>query len=243
MGQKDTRKPRDFKLKLEAGNKYRIAFPWVEDGQVQIEEVAFYRRFDEDPIPDSKKIKTTFRVPEGGLQPKSLEAEALRICGKPKIRYVTPVLVYATNAEGKVTESMVGAYDIRLWQFADKTLSQLKSINDETPLVDIDIQVFCEDKYYNVQCTPKQGTALYKSEKYQSRFDIEKIKTEAEELAKQATDSVAIVLSTDQIIAALKLDRKAFIDEYSDDDIGLDEPVGVGVEAGSETVLDDDMPF
>jgi hypothetical protein len=224
----ETRKGREFKADFEEGCHYRVAFPWLaENGQIFIEAVEFHRRFDSDDVPESERIRVSFRLPEGVSDEVRRKIE--KVCGSSKVRYVTPVLIYTTQKSGEVVKSAIGAYELKLWVFAGDALRQLQGIHSDFPLGKIDVDLFCKDRFKNVQLIPKSGSLLH-SKEYGGMFDKEKLGEELKVLIGSIKDAVALEYSEVQILYMLGIDRG-------------DSGVGGGDEFSGNNIDDDDVPF
>ena len=141
-----------FKMS-EKDDKTRIHFPFVnpQTSQVALKKCEYFSFEDK-----ATNSWARFQVP-----PKNSKAYkvALQHCGEPNIAYVTPILQYSTNNTGKVVSGI--DYDVIALTLTRTRLKELKQIQEEYNLAEIDVGVVCQEpKYQNIKFSPLKRCAL-----------------------------------------------------------------------------------
>lgn len=168
------------KFKAEPNHKYRIGFPLLnENGKVRIDRVFYFNRFDDN-------FKGKFIVPDD-CDEETL-AKFIEVLGEPIYRYVTAIVVYGTEKDGKLIKPV--SYKVLPFVFSDGILADLKSINEEFPLSNHDLLVSLKEgtdpKYQNLTILPTSKEAVWRHEKLKDA-----IQKQVEEVAKEMHKAVA----------------------------------------------------
>lgn len=141
-----------FKL-TEKDDKARIHFPFVnpQNGQVALKKVLYFSYEDK-----ATNSWARFQAPAEGSK---AYATARQFCGEPQLCYVTPILQYSTNNTGKVISGI--DYEVIALTLSRTRLKEVKQIQDEYNLAEIDLGVVCnEPKYQNLKFSPLKRCAL-----------------------------------------------------------------------------------
>lgn len=194
------------KFKMGAtGDKARIHFPFVNPNnkQVAVKRVTYFSYED--------KVAKTWARFQAPADPNS---EAYRIavqhCGTPMTSYVTPVLQYSTNNMGKVVSGI--DYKVIAMTLHKTRMQELKQIQDEYNLADIDIGVVCNEvNFQNIKFSPLKTCALNDGfvvikdrtgleKKIKMEFTRDEVFAQAQEIMQDADSVVANKWGDQQII-------------------------------------------
>lgn len=195
--------------KFTLQNKDEVArayLPLVNPKTAQIAlKPAFFFRYED-------KVSNTFAK---FLAPKDTNSQAykkaIEMCGMPIERYVTPILVYSTNEQGRV----ISGDDFKLTTFilTPTRIKELQSIQQNYSLADVDLGItLLEANFQNLKiqalpsCFIKQGFAQVKTrtgeiKQIKLEYTLADITKEAMEVMENAQLAVASNWSEEQILA------------------------------------------
>ena len=130
------------KFKIQAGKKYRIGFPFVAPSkkggfEVRLKAVEHLKYFDEDSASGAK-----FVMPK---DPK-LRKEVIEVFGNKAIQthFLTPIIVYDTNDEGKLLSRDSISYSIKILAVTPGRYAKLQEAASKFSLSDYDFTVTLE---------------------------------------------------------------------------------------------------
>lgn len=208
----------------EKGDKARICFPLVNP---KSKEVAF-----------KKLLVFNFNDPVKGtwariIAPEDKSSKAyqtcVKYCGEPQVVRLTPVLVYSTNATGRVLSGE--EYSIVALKVTPQRLESLKLIQDEFNLAEHDVAVSCSEiKYQKISFTAlpqcglragkiKQQDKTGATKELEIKFNLTNILNEAMEFAKTMETAVGSKWTEQQIISYFEKSNEEDADfEYDDED-------------------------
>lgn len=141
-----------FKL-ANAGDKARIHFPFVnpKNQQVALKKVVYFNFEDK-----ATKSWARFQAPDKDSKAYKI---AVQHCGEPQTSYVTPILQYATNNAGRVISGI--DYKVLAMTLHKTRMQELKQIQEEYNLAEIDLAVVCNNvDYQNLKFSPLRVCAL-----------------------------------------------------------------------------------
>ena len=124
------------KAKFRQDWTYLVGFPNVDNDEVLIRRVEYYKWNNERKIPG-------FIVPAN----EDLKRKADLVMGQIQTRWVTPIIIYRSDNQGNV---IMDPFDYEILPFVmdKKKLSALKSINVTYPLGSVDIKITCQGEQY-----------------------------------------------------------------------------------------------
>lgn len=199
-----------FKL-ANTGDKARIHFPFVNPNnkQVALKKVSYFSY--EDKV---AKTWARFQAPADTNSP--AYKIAVQHCGNPNTSYVTPVLQYSTNNAGKVVSGI--DYKVVAMTLHKTRMQDLKQIQDEYNLSEIDIGVVCNNvDYQNLKFSPLRTCALTDGfATIKDRNGLEK-KIKLEFTREEVFEQAKAVMDEAELVVASKWGDQQIIDFFTGD--------------------------
>lgn len=192
-----------FKMS-DTDEKARICFPLVNPKSKKVALIKV-RKFSYNDKTTGRWA--TFQAPE------DTDSEAYKVavkyCGDPQDVYVTPVLVYSTNKQGIVING--DEYELTNLTLPRQRLQELKTLQDEYNISEIDLIVTCTEKQYqNLKLSPAKNCGLidgvigYKKDGKERNVEIninaDAVRKEALEMAKSESALAVAPKWSDQYI-------------------------------------------
>jgi len=209
------------KFKFKEGKKYRIGFPFIneETGKVKIIPVRYYKF--------NQELKKSFLVPENEAMAEKCEP----IMGEPATRFVTPVIIYATDKSGMPSKPL--EYSVEPVVMDGRKVKALQTISMEWGLADHDVFVNVEDETYQTLTFSPAKNSLWSL-----KDDLKKaVIKEAEDVAKTMHQAVAADVSDETIKRWLSLDEE----DSTDDEIMPKSGGSKSGKSGKSKIDDDDV--
>jgi hypothetical protein len=176
------------KFKVEKDTKYRVGFPLLkENGRILIQKVDYYSY-----SPNDDEFYS-FRKPADEALCKLVEAKGAEL----KSHFVTALLVYRTNREGKMLTPV--DWDIQPVTLNGKKVANLKEINAEWDLATIDLSLSSSNPAFQEHTYTPMKQAIWREgadskilEKLELKNPItEAVLAAAKECAKTMADAAA----------------------------------------------------
>lgn len=237
------------KFKLDnKDEKARVAFPLVNPKTKKVAMVKVLKFQYSDKATGSW---ATFQAP---AQDTEAYKVAVKFCGEPQVVYVTPILVYSTNKDGRIINGE--EYTMTNLTLPKQRLQAIKALQDEYDLAKIDLIVTCEEpKFQKMQFTPAKECGLIDGEVTYSKdgkqrkvtidIDMDEVLQEAIDMSKESALAVAPHWGEQYIIDYFSGDQQGDTDFDDDED---EEPAPKKREKESkksepESDIDDDDGF
>lgn len=189
-------------------DKARIAFPLVnpKTKKIALKKVLKFNYSGQNtwanfqaPDPDSKAYKV-----------------AVQNCGDPQVVYVTPILVYSTNKEGRIINGE--EYQLTNLVLPRQRLQEIKSLQEEYDLANIDLIATCtETKFQAIKFTPAKecgftsGAITVRKNGEEKRL---KISIDQDEVIQSAIE----MAKESDLAVAPRWSEQAILDYFSKDD-------------------------
>ncbi len=175
-------------FKVEKDKKYRVGFPLLkENGRIRIQKVDYYQ------YSPSEDEYFSFRKPADEELCKQIEAKGAEL----RSHFVTALLVYRTNSEGKMLTPV--DWDIQPVKLNGKKVANLKEINAEWDLATIDVSLSSSNPSFQEHTYTPLRDAIWRAAKDSpilAKLDLkepitEAVKAAAEARAKEMADAIA----------------------------------------------------
>lgn len=218
-------------FKVKADTTFRIGFPLInQNGTVSIIPLKHFA--SEDKSGTFRAIRVTDKLEADKEVMEMLYSEL----GEPKTRWVTVVMQYETNTDGKVSKPCTGT--LKGVKLSKKDVQALKAINNSTKIALADFYVTTDNeqmqaKLFTAITKEGQPHALWKNDKVneidkeadgdevevKGIWEADKITEEAWELIEGVMDSIAREMEPKAVVALLKgEDKTGDGDDDNDDD-------------------------
>lgn len=152
---------------------------------------------------------------------------AVQHCGEPQVVYVTPILVYSTNKDGRIINGE--EYQLTNLVLPRQRLQEIKSLQEEYDLANIDLIATCtETKYQAIKFTPAKECGFIagaitvrkngEEKKLKISIDQDEVIQAAIDMSKESDLAVAPRWSEQAIIDYFSKDDNSDFDDEDDED-------------------------